>query len=294
MTSLLTCMRRTGVCRWTVSIAATSFLAAIGGCAEDRAANSEPERTPIAVTAGGIEIMEVVKNERERTVEVVVVAGGEERQATFEPLLDGPLPFGMVATLHSNDEAEVVQIAFGWNEHSGANWTRQQVGGDVFELMRTVADERVREEYALNGKTLVLEYADLAPVVASRATAEFLRGAPNTSQDPEVIEFVEQLRTFDAFAAENPNRLLTADADGELLPSLFGDPVLASTVFGDEPGMISKSIIGATCRALVTCMSISCRLRPGSLGCLLCTAGVSACQFLDLLCAYMGCNCCFD
>jgi hypothetical protein len=290
----MTSVRRTDVRRWTTCFAATSFLVAIGGCAEDRAANSDAKRPPIAVTAGGVEIMEVVKNEQERTVEAVVVAGGEEKQATFAPLLDGPLPFGMVAALHSKDGDGLVQIAYGWDEPAGANWTRQQIEGDVFELMRTVVDDRVREEYTINGNTLILEYADLAPVAASKATAEFLRGAPNSSQDPEVIEFVEQLRTFDGFTAENPSRLLTANADGQLLSSLLGDPVLASTVFGDESGMISKSIVGSFCRALVTCMSISCRLSPLSFVCGVCTAGTVACVLFDLYCAWAGCGCCFD
>lgn len=294
MTSLLTRVRRTGVRRWTAGVAATSFLVAIGGCAEDRGANSDPKRTPIAVTEGGVEILEVVKNERERTVEAAVVAGGEERQATFAPLLDGPLPFGVVATLRAGDGEELVQMAYGWDDQPTSNWTRQQVDDDVFELMRTVEDDRVREEYTVNGRTLVLEYADLAPVIAARATAEYRRGAPITSQDLEVIGFVDQLRAFDAFAAENPSQLLTAGDDERLLSVLLGDPVFARTVFGDETGMVSKSIVGATCHALVTCMSISCRLNPLSFVCGVCTAGTIACVFLDVFCAWAGCNCCFD
>jgi hypothetical protein len=280
--------------RWTAGVAATSFLVAIGGCAEDRGANSDPKRTPIAVTEGGVEILEVVKNERERTVEAAVVAGGEERQATFAPLLDGPLPFGVVATLSAGDGEELVQVAYGWDDQARSNWTRQQTDDDVFELMRTVEDDRVREEYTINGRTLVLEYADLAPVIASKATAEFRRGAPITSQDPKVIEFVDQLRAFDVFAAENPNLLLTTDADGQLLSSLLGDPVFARTMFGDEAGAISKSIVGALCRAFVQCASIGCRVIPASVLCGVCTAGAMACIALDLYCAWAGCGCCFN
>jgi len=278
-----------------VGAVAASFLVAIGGCAEDRAANSDSKRTPIAITAGGVEIMEVVKNEHERTVEAVVVAGGEERQATFAPLLDGPLPFGVVTTLRSGTGEELVQVAYGWDEQGRANWTRQQIEGDVFELMRTVVDERVREEYTVNGRTLVLEYTDLAPVVASQATARFLRGEPNISTDPEVIEFVDQLRAFDAFAAENSNLVLAPNADGELLTLLLGDAVFAGTLGEEEPGNgVPRSIVGAVCRAFVQCASIGCRFAPGSVVCGVCIAGAMACMALDMYCAWAGCGCCFD
>lgn len=292
MTSLMVCVRRTGVRRWTAGIAAASFLVAIGGCAEDRAANSDSARTPIVVTTGGVEIMEVVKNENERTVEAAVVAGGEERQATFAPLLDGPLPSGIVATLHSGDGRELVQLAYGWDEYAGANWVRQQIEDDVFELMRTVVDERVREEYVINGRVLVLEYTELPPVVAAKATAQYRRGEPTTSSDPDVIEFVDQLREFDTFTREISNRVLAENADGQLLTSLLGDPVFASTLEEKDKGdvVVPRSILGAVCHLFVQCMAISCRISPLSTICGICTAGTLACAFIDIFCSWAGCG----
>jgi hypothetical protein len=278
--------------RWTACIAAASFLVAIEGCAEDRAANSDSERTPIVVTTGGVEIMEVVKNEHERTVEAAVVAGGEERQATFAPYLDGPLPSGIVATLRSGDGEELIELAYGWDEHAGANWVRQQIEGNVFELMRTVVDERVREEYTINGRSLVLEYTELPPVVAARVTAQYRRGEPTISNDPDVIEFVDQLRAFDTFTREIPNRVLAESADGQLLTSLLGDPAFASTLEEKkEPDdVIPRSIIGAVCHLFVQCMAISCRLVPLSTICGICTAGTLACAFIDVFCSWAGCG----
>lgn len=291
MTSLMVCVRRTGVRRWTAATAAASFLVAIGGCAEDRTANSDSARAPIVVTTGGVEIMEVVKNEHERTVEAAVVAGGEERQATFAPLLDGPLSSGIVATLRSGDGEELVQLAYGWDEQAGANWVRQQIEGDSFELMRTVVDERVREEYTINGRELVLEYTELPPVVAAKATAQYRRGEPTTSTDPDVIEFVDQLREFDAFAREMPSRVLAESADGRLLTSLLGDPVFASTLEEKEPDdVVPRSILGAVCHLFVQCMAISCRISPLSSICGICTAGTLACAFIDVFCAWAGCG----
>jgi hypothetical protein len=288
-------VRRPSVRRATSGVAVATFLCAIGGCAEDRAANSVAKRTPIAVTAEGVEIMEVVKHERERTVEAAVVAGGEERQATFAPLLDGPLPFGMVATLRSTNGDELMQIAFGWNEQTETNWVRGQLDGDVFELTQSVVDERRREEYVINGRPLTLEYPDLSPVLAARAASEFRRGAPTTSEDPDVIEFVDRMREFEAFTANAPSRWLDEDRDGHVLISLLGDPAFAGILHeGDTNGAIQPSIIGATCRSLTLCASIACRFAPGSLVCSLCWAGATLCAIVDWICSVLGCSCCYD
>lgn len=288
MTGLMTCVRRPTARRWTASIAAASFIVAIGGCAEDRAANSDSKRTPIAVTASGVEIMEVVKSENKRIVEAVIVAGGEERQVTFAPFLDGPLPFGFAATLSSVDGDALIQLKYGWDGSSGASWVQQQAGDDVLELTRTVVNGRVLEEYVVNGQSLALEYADLPPAVADKAFAKFLRGEPAISAVPEVVEFVAQLSKFDSFAANIPAGFLSEDANGQLLASLVNDPVFVGALVGDD--VTPNNLVTALCHAFTQCAAVICRFSPLSVVCGVCASGVLACIFIELFCAGGACG----
>ncbi len=287
MTSLMVLLRRTDVRRSTSGIAGMTLMCALAGCERDHTSNADAKQ-PIAVTASGVEIMEVVTNENERTVEVAVVAGGEEREVTFAPLLDGPLPFGVSVSLSKsgrNHDVEPVVLALGGDPATGATWVRQQSGDDSLELSQVVVGGRVVEEYTFDGQRLHLEYADLSRVALEDATNKYLRGEPPDGSS-DLVEFAAALREFEGFAAQLPSSETSENADGELLTSLLRDWTFVSAIVGER---VTQSRPDALCRYFNTCAAISCRFFAGTQICTVCVAGSLACMFMDLMC-YMWCH----
>ncbi len=281
MTSLMRGVRRADVRRGSAGIVATTFLVALAGCGGDRTSNAD-DKKPIAVTASGVEIMEVVENKDMRTVEAVVVTGGEERRVTFAPVLDGPLPSGVSASLHASDGSESIRLTYGWDENSGATWFRQQADGDTFEFSRTIVQGRVVEEYAFNEQFLRLQYADLPQVIADKAVEKYSRGESLTGASPPVVEFVGELQEFEAFAAQLPGAFESASDDGAFLTSLLGDPVFAGAIVGEE---VTPNRPDGLCNFFNVCMAIACRVLPNPHLCAACTAGALTCLFMDWFCS---------
>lgn len=283
MTSLMGWVRRADVRRGTSGVAAVALLCAVAGC-EDRASNTG-DTQPIAVTESGVEILKVVRDENRRTVEAVVVTGGEERQVTFEPTLDGPLPFGMSARVSPNDGSERIQLAFGWDEHSGAAWVRQTSGDDSLELTRYIVQGRVVEEYVFNGQALLLQYANLSDGSLDKAADMYARGELFESTSPDVVEFGTQIQLFESFAAQLPSSFIVPNSDGELLTSLLGDPVFVSTVTGEF--ITHDNLKKTLCSSFNTCAAIACRIYPLGTICGVCVAGSLACLFTEWFCLVM-------
>ncbi len=285
MTSLMSWVRRAGVRRGTSGIAMMVFGFALAGCDEDRTGNADA-KTPIAVTASGVEIVEVMRNEATRTVEAVVVAGGEERQVTLVPLLDGPQSYAVRTVLPSIDGG-AIELSFGWDEASGATWVRQSVGDDTFELERSVSNGRVHEAYRFNEQSLVLEYADLPADIMSKAVAKYRRGEPMSNVSADVAELVSQFPAFDAFAAQLPTEFTSPSDDAQLLASLLADPVFTEAVLGVR---ITDNVVSAMCTRFGQCAAVFCRFLPNSVVCGVCASGVLACIFIEWICA-MSPNC---
>ncbi len=279
MTSLMHWVRRTDTRRGVGAIAGATFVLALAGCNEDRASDANAKE-PIAVTASGVEIMEVVKREDTRTVEAVVVTGGEERQVTLAPILDGPSVSGVSARVESNGGEPPVELAYGFDEVSGATWFRYATSDYTFTLERVVVGGRVVEDYACDGRSLRLEYADLSPAEADKVIGKYLRGESLASASPNVSEFAEQARAFDEFTGDLPTDLLSSDVDGSLLASLMGDRTFANAVIGNEPQRRPDGL----CRFFNVCAAFSCRLIHNVHVCTVCLAGSLACLFMDFFC----------
>ncbi|HXV13968.1 MAG TPA: hypothetical protein VEC56_07155 [Candidatus Krumholzibacteria bacterium] len=260
---------------------AASILAALAGCGEDRTSNAD-DRKPIAVTASGIEIMEVKRNEPERIVEAVVVAGGEERQVTLAPVLDGPLPFAVTATIHPAGGRGPVALSYGWDQHSGAAWFQQSSDGETFEMSRVTTQGRVVEEYDFDGHFLRLEYAELPAAVVDKTIEKFHRGESLDASSPDVIELGGAIREFEDFVAQASPYLEAEGEDVELLTSLLGDRVFVEAVVGED---IEPARPDAFCRFMNLCAALSCRFIVNPHVCALCTAGSLACLFMDAFCA---------
>jgi len=282
MTGLMNSVRRAGVRRFTSIVVCATVVLALAGCDDDRATDAN-ERQPIAVTASGIAIMEVARDEHARTVEAVVVTGGEERQVTLAPFLDGPLPSGFTATVNVARGEVPTEVAYGWDQSTGATFFRQRTGRDTFDLSLGAVQGRVVEEYAFNGQSVRLEYADLAPVVLNEVVDRYLRGDAMTDASAEVVEFVGELREFEAFAAQVPNAAAPDTEDGALLKSLLGDPTFASLVAGGEQTTAARP--DGLCRFFNTCAAVACKLVGTSHICTVCLAGSLACAFMDLMCS---------
>lgn len=283
MTSLMNWVRRADVRRGTSGIAAAALLCAVAGC-QDQASNTG-DTQPIAVTESGIEILEVVRDENKRTVEAVVVAGGEERQVTLAPAIDGPLPSGVKVTVNPRAGEDPTTLTYSWDTSSGATWFRQQAGTQHFELTREVTSSRIAEEYVFNDRTIRLEYANLAPRVLDNAVEKFLAGEPLAELDSESLEFVGQLQTFDAFASQLPSGSVLENQDARMLSSLLIDPAFIGVVMGeDAQRYLATARADAACSFFNICMAISCRFIINVQVCGVCAAGSLACAFLDFLC----------
>ena len=264
--------------KWMVVAAAAALLA---GCDDDRANNANT-REPVAITQSGIEILSVTRRMDERTVEAVIVAGGEERQVTMEPLLDGPLPSGIVTTVTSRD-GETIRRSYGWDASTGATYIREQSGQDDFELLRTPGAGRVVEQYRYNDIPLRLEFPEMSGEVYDKITSKVLRGESLDAATPGVREFAGAVEQFGEFAVQLPDRMTTSTAEGDLIGSLLTDPVFANAVTGED--VIDLSLKDNICRFFNTCAAFSCRFFGTVQICTICLAGSLACAFLDLLCA---------
>lgn len=283
MTSLMGWVRRSDVRRGTSGIVAVALVCTVAGC-EDRASNTG-DTQPIAVTEGGVEILKVVRDENRRTVEAVVVTGGEERQVTFEPLLDGPLPSGVKMSVTPPSGGETTTLSYAWDSPSQQTWFRQQSGGETFELARANTDRRVVEEYVFNDRLIRLEYADLGPAVLDNAVDAYLRGEANNSPNPDVVEFVQQLQAFEAFFAQLPSTATFENPDARLLTSLLADPAFTGAVVGgNSEAYVTASRPDGVCQFFNVCMAISCRIILNYHICTVCMAGSMACAFMDFFC----------
>ena len=259
-----------------VVFAATAAL--WSGCNDDSANNSSV-REPIAVTESGIEIVEVTRRMEERTVEAVIVIGGEERQVTMKPILDGPLPSGFTAQLDGGDH-----VAYGWSEHSGAIWFQQQSGENHFEMMRAVANGRVAEDYIFNDRSLHLEYVDLPASITDKALNKYAAGESLESASPEVVELADAFSSFESFVADLPAGMTSGDND--VLASLLSDPNFAVAITGEEP---DPNRPDGLCKFFNVCAAISCKFLNNIQVCTICAAGSLACLFMDWFC-YMWCH----
>ncbi len=251
--------------------------AMLSGC-EDRTNNSNA-REPVAITQSGIEIVDVTRRMDTRTVEAVIVAGGEERQVTMKPLLDGPLPSGFTAQLDGGDE-----IAYGWDERSGAIWFLQQSGDMHFEMTRSVANGRVAEEYVFNDQTLHLDYADLPASITDKAVNKYVARESLDGTSAEVVELAGAFADFEEFAAELPSDMTSTDQS--LLTSLLSDPIFAGAITGED---VDPNRPDGLCKFFNVCAAISCKLIHNVQICTVCVAGSLACLFMDWMC-YMWCN----
>ncbi len=284
MTNLMSWVRTMEVRGGTSVIAGAALVASLAGC-NDRGSNVDAKK-PIATTESGVEILEVVKDENARTVEAVIVARGEERRVTMEPLLDGPLPSGFSASLTSSVRDAPTSVAYGWDDASGATWFQQSSGSDTFAMTRIVANGRVSEEYVFNERSLRLEYADLGPTITDKAVNKYIGGESLAGATPDVIELAEAMLQFETFAADLPPTVTTETADGQLLTSLLGDPVFATMVVGDD---VTPNRPDGLCRTFNLCAAVSCRVTPLGWICGVCLAGSLACLFMDWFC-YMWCG----
>lgn len=277
MTNLTGQVTRTGgrIEKWMVVAAAAALLA---GCDNDRSNNANA-REPVAITRSGIEILEVTRRMDERTVEAVIVAGGEERQVTMEPLLDGPLPSGFRAQIDDGDE-----IAYGWDERSGALWFQQQSGENHFEMTRIVAHGRVAEEYVFNNRSLQLDYADLPAAITDKAVNKYVARESLDGASAEVAELAGAFAAFEEFAAELPSDMTSTDQS--LLTSLLTDPIFARAITGDD---VDPNRPDGLCKFFNVCAAISCKFINNIQICTICVAGSLACLFMDWFC-YMWCN----
>ncbi len=282
MTDLMGWVRRVETRRATVCIAVAAWMSAIAGC-EDRTSNADTKR-PLAVTESGIDIMEVTQHHDQRIVEAVVVAGGEERQVTFEPYLDGPLPFAVVSNITTTDGGSV-QLTMGRDDASGVTYVRQVADGESLELVRSVVGERVFEDYTCNGRFLHVEYNVLPPVVVDKTIAKYRRGESFASASADVAEYAAQLQAFEQFAAEFPQTFLVPNQEGELLTQLMSDPVFVGAV----SGIPNPTRPDELCRTFTFCMALACKILPHPSLCTVCTAGAAACMFMDWFC-YMWCG----
>ncbi len=290
MTSLMKLVRHSGVCRVTSGVVATTVLLAFTGCEDDRASNVET-RKPVAITASGVEILEVVKDKAARTVEVAVATGGEEKLVVFEPLLDGPLPSGLRSSLQSADGTESVVVSYSWDDVNGTAWVRQEQGGDVLEISRVAVQDRVVEEYEFNGQPLRLEYADLSDAILSKIADKFRRGEPIDPPTPDVAEYIEQLEMFASFAAQIPPEFARSDGDAQLLGSLLGDGAFAAAIGDHEPSRVTTQ---GVCRAAAACAAVACRLWGiGAAVCGVCVSAVMSCVAMTMICIFANCDCCF-
>ena len=261
-----------------VMFVATAAL--LSGCDDDRANNSTA-REPIAITESGIEIIDVTRRMDERIVEAVIVAGGEERQVTVQPLLDGPLPSGVTTTLLGSDDRQLERRSYGWDANTGASFVRQESEDGVFEMTQTLAGGRVVEEYRFNHSVLRLEYAQLAPEHYDKITSKYLRGESLDDTTPAVQEFASSLRQFDEFASQLPASL-TQQPEDDVIGSLLNDRVFVSTVTGEE--LAPTALKDMICNFFNTCAAFSCRFFGGSQVCTICLAGSLACLFLEWIC----------
>lgn len=258
------------------------------GCSDTT--NNADSETPVAVTANGVRIVRVERNEAARTITADLERTGESRTVVFGPLEAGPFPTGLTASVDGSD-TDGFQVLLSWDEASGTVWMRQQTATDVLEVVRSVRAGRVHESCELNGTRVDLDYPEMTDGQLDKAVARWRRGDLGLAP-PEIAALGSSFAALDELSAQYAASSLASNANRELLASVWDDAAFAGAISGGSVDPLrSKGLAGSLCRWLGLCSAFSCRFFPPA--CEFCAAGVVACLIIDLACEVIGCDCCF-
>lgn len=290
-------MTRTGFARVAHgrgTLAVWSFIALALmplACAEQT--NNSDANTPVAVTAGGVEIVSLERDETRRTVEATVSNHGVERHVTLVPLVDGPSP-GLQATIAS-DGGTFFEVSIAYDERTRELWVRERTAVDEMTLTMREHEGRVFETYEINGARLEFDRPAMTAAQLDKAIARYRSGEIASAATPELREVGEKLAVFDAFYTPTMSNTLHHNSDGELLMALIADPTVAGLVTGEDvtPQRADGSV-QRLCYAASLCMAWKCKL--GGITnpvCVACVGTYVTCVIAEIICWFAGCDCCF-
>jgi len=288
MTSL-TRWRAAWACRVMGLWAAVSTGLMPLGCT-DTTNNSDAE-LPVAVTQSGARVMRVERNDASHRIAAELIDAGEPRTVTFRAFEDGPMPMGLTARIDGGG-AEPFEVSMSWDPSDGAVWMRQQTPTDALEVSRSVRGGRVYELCALNGKRVEIDYPVMSEAQLDRAVAHWRRGELDMAP-AGIRELGDAFTHLDALAAAYAGTSLAANANRDLLVSVWNDPAFAGAISGGviDPLRTPENPARMLCRFLSLCAGVSCRFFAPA--CSFCMAGVMACLIVDIACEFIGCDCCF-
>jgi hypothetical protein len=264
----------------------------LAGCA-DKASNSD-SAAPLAVTKSGIQILEVERSEALRTVEATIAVAGEERRVAITKLFDGPLASGITARLTNEAGPDAFEFSIAADPATGEMWYRAQAGTDVLTASVHRTGARVYESYEINGDRFDVDYPALPPEQMQKAFARYRSGTLGQAVDADLQEINGKLSAFESFASAHEVPAFSGSGDGAVLASLLGDPAFAGLVSGDpiDPQRVD-GLDYRTCLALSWCVTFSCAIPQFWWLCVPCSGGLIGCIIMEVICWFIGCDCCF-
>lgn len=271
-----------------------SFIALalmLPACAERT--NNSDNKTPLAVTERGTEIVDMQRDEAARTVAATVSRDGIERRVKVLPVADGS-GNDFVATIE--DDGSFFEVAIGIDERTGEVWARERTEVDEMEIRLLRRDGRVYESYEINGERLSFDRPDLPAAQLDKAIARYHQGDIWESSSPGMLETADRLAEFDAFYTPTTGNTLHHNPQGEVLMDLLTDPGAVAVLTGGDPIVLRKD--GAAqrvCWLAAMCVSFKARILGGLANPLMASCGgtLAACVFTEVACWVAGCDCCF-
>jgi hypothetical protein len=262
-----------------------------GGCSDDV---NIPGNTAVPVAelpAYDVVIARVVRDPDNRTISTQLTAGSAERQINITPFSTVDLPVGFAADLSGPDEI-LYHVSLAWDPEDPANFRlMERSGEDFLTLSAGRSDDRLFEEYVINGDRFRADYPDLDRETRRRIMTH--SGDGRLSCDPAIVEFAGKYAEFKNFYGRFSDTSLNHNPDGALLVALLTDDQYVAAAVGardnGDPGKMADKTADRICATATICGAFKCGTLVNPL-CVPCAGTSLACAIAEVVCWIFDCG----
>jgi hypothetical protein len=259
------------------------------GCHNDVEKPVAQQRVTVDTPRGRVMLQDAIHDVAGKTVTASVV--GDNINATFRlaSISNDAHVVGGRAELIDPSGRLLFAVETTENRLTGEVTMTEATEDDYLAFSISGDDERVYEQYDMNGDVATFDYPALSDEAQRRAVNYHQHGLPVSRLPGDVSEYVANLAGFESYYGPHANTTLENNPYGQLLIQILTSPQLPSLVISDDEDPHIIKWIQQTCTMARTCMALVCRVNPASLVCELCSAVSIACTIVELICSWFGC-----
>ena len=261
------------------------------GC-DNEVQQPRPMPVTLSLPTGEVTVSEVTRSEKEKRIGATVVCAEGTRNVTIIRCKQPGLPEGFEAQLSDGDDV-LFSIAYGWGRKGQRVWFVERAGSDVMSGEMWRIDNRVVEEYDINGATFRAEYAAADAIDPSREDDSAVGGG--TAEGVRGEEYRRAREAFEVFYDNHIASDLRSNADGELLASLLTNEAFAKSVTGGKdpggPHLMGDKTADRICGIATLCGFLKCW--AGGIAnplCVACMGTSIACVMAEMACWFADCG----